>query len=143
MNQEITVLVISPNTSLFDSVSEGVSAFAEFVVILQVSNVSEAIRLLDEQKIKSAEIQIYLDCAGSKAEAHQFVQLLDRDHIGISRNSVVLIDDASSISGIVSLAIAKCVFDVLNYPVLPIEVQTTVHKRFPNLRQYIHSATIA
>jgi hypothetical protein len=80
--------------------------------------------------MNSETLQIYLDSTFSAAEAKNFVRLLDQKFKGISRNSVVLIDDTSSISGIVSLAMAECVWDVLNFPVLPIEVETAIRKRF-------------
>ena len=139
MNQEISVLVISPNKSLFDSVTEGVLAFGGSVRVLQRATVSEALELFERLDLVSGNIQIYLDSKSSKADAQTFVRQMDRDFKGVSRRSVILIDDASSIASLVSLAIAECVGDVLNYPVLSTEVETAIHKQFPQLRASVHS----
>ncbi len=130
MNQEISVLVISPNKSLFRSVLKGVATFGNSIQVYHTNDIREAILLIDQIGLNSETLQIYLDSTFSSAEAKNFVRLLDQKFREISRNSVVLIDDASSISGIVSLAMAECVWDVLNFPVLPIEVETAIRKRF-------------
>ncbi|MCZ4408494.1 hypothetical protein O3Q51_06725 [Cryomorphaceae bacterium 1068] len=130
MKHEISVLVISPNKSLFRSVSQAVASIGSNIKVHHTSNVREAILLLNQIGIKPDTLQIYLDSTCSSVEANKFVRLLDQDFRRSSRNSVVLIDDASSVSGIVRLAMARCVWDVLNLPVLPIEVETAIRKRF-------------
>jgi hypothetical protein len=142
MSQEVTVLVISPNKDLFDSVSKAAMICGDSVRVLKRTAVKEAIELFDRLDLVSGNIQIYLDSKSCKAEAQSFVHLLDHDYAGITRRSVVLIDDASNITSMMSLAIAECVGDVLNYPVLSIEVETAIRKRFPKLRDSSHSKSI-
>lgn len=134
MNQKVEVLVISPNKGLIESVSEGVLAFGNSVQVIHKKSGSEAFEFIDKLGRDFDNLQIYLDCKSSKINAQSFVQRLDRDMNKISRRSVILADDASSITGLVSLAMAECVGNVLNYPILPTEVETTMRKRFPQLQ---------
>jgi len=132
MKQEISILVISPNESLFYAVSNGAYDTNENIRVYRTSNVSEAHPIMKGLAVSSAKLQIYLDSRYSKSDAQIFLRMLDKDYPAVSRRMVVLTDDASNISSIVSLACAECVGDVLNYPVSPGEVEKTVKRQFPN-----------
>ena len=142
MKNGLSILVISPNKSLIHSVSQGVASIGITIQIHHIKDVREAILLLDQVGINSGTLQIYLDSTFSTAEAKKFVRLLDQKFSGTSRNSVVLIDDASSVSGLVSLAMAECVWDVLNFPVLPTEVETAIRKHFRLDHSVAHSKSV-
>jgi hypothetical protein len=138
MKHEISILVVSPRKSLFCAVVEGAALIDHAIQVSHTNDVRAAISLVDQIGLSADKLQIYLDSTFSSAEAQRFVRLLDQKFRGISRNSVVLIDDASSVSGLVSLAMAECVWDVLNFPVLPIEVETAIRKRFYPARAKTH-----
>lgn len=94
---------------------------------------------LEKLDVKSDRLQIYLDSKYSNSEALRLLRILDQEYPRVSRRMVILTDDASNISGIVNLALANCVGDVLNYPILKNEVKTSIKKQFPQLQETVHS----
>ena len=139
MKQEISALIISPNKALYNSVLNAVHAIGDSIRLYRTSNVSEALKTMADLEIRSDKLQIYLDSKSFKAEAQVFLRLLDKDYPRRSRRMVILTDDASNTSSIVSLAMAECVGDVLNYPISSTEVETAIQKQFPKLSTSIHS----
>lgn len=136
---EISVLVIASNPSLYNSVSGGAARISHGINVYSSSTILEALETMANLEVRSDRLQIYLDSKSSKAEAQRFLRILDRDYPGTSRRMVILADDASNISSIVSLALAECVGDVLNYPISSTEVKTAIQKQFPKLRTSIRS----
>lgn len=134
MIQKISVLAITHNTNLISSVKNGVEAFEELVDVYTKSSVQEAIDFLEKSDIDTNRIQVYLDCKLSRTDAKIFVEFLDKTYRGVSHHSVILVDSSRSISSIMSLAIAECVFDLLYHPVLSAEVETAIRKRFSLVR---------
>ncbi|MGB6036060.1 MAG: hypothetical protein WBG42_07315 [Cryomorphaceae bacterium] len=139
MKQEISILVISPNIILYNTVLDASYAIGDSIVVYRTLNVAEALQMMKNLELRSDKLQIYLDSKASKSEAQRFLHVLDREYSSRSRRMVILADDASNTSSIVSLAIAECVGDVLNYPISSAEVDTAIQKQFPKLRTYIHS----
>lgn len=139
MKHEISILVISPSESLFNAVSNGVHDQGASIHVYRALNVAEAHTIMKCLEVSSEKLQIYLDSKSSKSDAQFFLRMLDKDYPAVSRRMVVLTDDASNISNIVSLACAECVGDVLNYPVSPGEVERTVKRQFPNFATSIPS----
>ena len=138
MNREISVLVIAPNPRLYNSVSCGAQKMGDSISVYSTSTILEALEIMANLEVRSDCLQIYLDSKSSKADARRFLQIVDREYPGTSRRMVILADDAANISSIVSLALAECVGDVLNYPISSTEVKTAIQKQFPKLRNSIH-----